>query len=35
MGTLGVTTMLELQLLEARKYVRTRYRRTSSVAEAV
>ncbi|KAH8897017.1 FAD binding domain-containing protein [Thozetella sp. PMI_491] len=34
-GTLGVTTLLELRLMEAKKYVRTRYRRTSSLAEAV
>ncbi|ROW06661.1 hypothetical protein VPNG_06706 [Cytospora leucostoma] len=34
-GTLGVTTLLEVNLVEARKFVRTRYRRTNSVAEAV
>lgn len=34
-GTLGVTTLLELGLVEAKRFVRTRYRRTSSVAEAV
>lgn len=34
-GTLGVTTLMELQLVEARKYVQTTYHRTSSVAEAV
>ncbi|KAH6618084.1 hypothetical protein B0J18DRAFT_436417 [Chaetomium sp. MPI-SDFR-AT-0129] len=34
-GTLGMTTLLEVELMEARKFVRTRYRRTSSVAEAV
>lgn len=34
-GTLGVTTLLELQLVAARRFVRTRYRRTHSVAEAV
>jgi len=34
-GTLGVTTLLEVRLMEAKKYVKTRYRRTSSVAEAV
>ncbi|PSR76628.1 hypothetical protein BD289DRAFT_418248 [Coniella lustricola] len=34
-GTLGVTTLLELNLVQARKFVRTRYQRTSSVAEAV
>ncbi|KAI4871079.1 hypothetical protein F4820DRAFT_401353 [Hypoxylon rubiginosum] len=35
LGTLGVTTLLELRLVEAREFVRTTYRRTSSVAEAV
>ncbi|ROW08480.1 hypothetical protein VMCG_03024 [Cytospora schulzeri] len=34
-GTLGVTTLLEVKLVTARKFVRTRYRRTRSVAEAV
>ncbi|KAF4988944.1 hypothetical protein FDECE_14858, partial [Fusarium decemcellulare] len=34
-GSLGVTTLLELQLQEAKKFVRTTYHRTSSVAEAV
>ncbi|KAH8903059.1 FAD-binding domain-containing protein [Coniochaeta sp. PMI_546] len=34
-GTLGVATLLEVKLMEARKFVRARYRRTSSVAEAV
>ncbi|POS76565.1 galactose-1-phosphate uridylyltransferase [Diaporthe helianthi] len=34
-GTLGVTTLLELNLVQAKKFVRTRYRRTTSVAEAV
>lgn len=34
-GTLGVTTLLELQLIQARRFVRTTYRRASSVAEAV
>ncbi|KAM7207450.1 hypothetical protein V8F20_002136 [Naviculisporaceae sp. PSN 640] len=34
-GTLGVTTLLEVQLMEAKKFVKTRYRRTNSVAEAV
>lgn len=34
-GTLGVTTMLELNLVKAKKFVRTRYQRTSSVAEAI
>ncbi len=34
-GTLGVTTLMELRLVEARRYVQTTYHRTSSVAEAV
>lgn len=34
-GTLGVTTLLEVNLVAARRFVRTRYRRTRSVAEAV
>ncbi|KAF4595980.1 FAD binding domain-containing protein [Ophiocordyceps camponoti-floridani] len=34
-GSLGVTTLLELRLVSARRWVRTTYRRTSSVAEAV
>lgn len=34
-GSLGVTTLMELKLVEARKWVRTTYHRTSSVAEAV
>lgn len=34
-GTLGVTTLLEVELVEAKKYVKTTYRRTSSVAEAI
>jgi hypothetical protein len=34
-GTLGTTTLLEVRLMEARKFVKTRYRRTRSVAEAV
>ncbi|PFH59005.1 hypothetical protein XA68_12934 [Ophiocordyceps unilateralis] len=34
-GSLGVTTLLELRLVKARRWVRTTYRRTSSVAEAV
>ncbi|KAG8169827.1 hypothetical protein KVR01_000572 [Diaporthe batatas] len=34
-GTLGVTTLLELNLVRAKRFVRTRYRRTRSVAEAV
>ncbi|KAI2622007.1 FAD-binding domain-containing protein [Hypomontagnella submonticulosa] len=35
LGTLGVATLLELKLVEAKKFVRATYRRTSSVAEAV
>ncbi|KAL2131379.1 hypothetical protein VTI74DRAFT_5161 [Chaetomium olivicolor] len=34
-GTLGLTTLLEVRLIEARQYVKTTYRRTRSVAEAV
>ncbi|OAA51630.1 FAD binding domain-containing protein [Metarhizium rileyi] len=34
-GTLGVTTLMELRLIEAKRYVRTTYHRTRSVAEAV
>ncbi|KAI0112469.1 hypothetical protein GGR51DRAFT_507189 [Nemania sp. FL0031] len=34
-GTLGITTLLELQLIEAKTFVRTTYRRTSSAAEAI
>ncbi|KAL2260142.1 hypothetical protein VTK26DRAFT_5945 [Humicola hyalothermophila] len=34
-GTLGVTTLLEVRLMEAKKFVRTTYRRTRSVEEAV
>lgn len=34
-GTLGVTTMIELQLLEAKKYVQTTYHRATSVSEAI
>lgn len=34
-GTLGVTTLLELELVPARRFVHTTYHRTSSVAEAV
>jgi len=34
-GTLGLTTLLEVGLMDARRYVRARYRRTGSVAEAV
>ncbi|XDG05771.1 hypothetical protein ABKA04_005386 [Annulohypoxylon sp. FPYF3050] len=35
LGTLGVATLLELKLIEAKRFVRTTYRKTSSVAEAV
>ncbi|KAI1177974.1 hypothetical protein F4777DRAFT_539948 [Nemania sp. FL0916] len=34
-GTLGITTLLELRLIEAKRFVKTTYRRTSSVAEAI
>jgi FAD/FMN-containing dehydrogenase len=34
-GTLGLTTLLEVRLMQAKKFVETRYRRTGSVAEAV
>ncbi len=34
-GTLGIATLLELRLVEARRFVRTTYRRTGSVREAV
>lgn len=34
-GTLGVTTLMEVRLTEAKKFVQTRYHRTGSVAEAV
>lgn len=34
-GTLGLTTLLEVRLMEARRFVRARYRRTGTVAEAV
>lgn len=34
-GTLGIVTMLEINLIKAKKYVHTRYLRTNSVAEAV
>ena len=34
-GSLGVTTMLELRLVEAKRFVQTTYHRTRSVAEAV
>ncbi|KAI1777089.1 FAD-binding domain-containing protein [Hypoxylon cercidicola] len=35
LGTLGVATLLELKLVDAKRFVRATYRRTSSVAEAV
>jgi len=35
LGTLGVTTLLELKLKEAKKYVKATYRRARSVDEAV
>lgn len=34
-GSIGTTTLMELQLMEAKKFVKTTYHRTSSVAEAV
>lgn len=34
-GTLGITTLIELQLVEAKRFVKTTYHRTSSVAEAI
>ncbi|KHN99047.1 FAD binding domain-containing protein [Metarhizium album ARSEF 1941] len=34
-GTLGTTTLMELRLVEAKKYVRTTYTRTRGVADAV
>ncbi|KAK3381361.1 hypothetical protein B0H63DRAFT_475498 [Podospora didyma] len=34
-GTFGVATLLELRLMKACKFVKTEYRRTTSVAEAV
>ncbi|PHH90953.1 hypothetical protein CDD83_2160 [Cordyceps sp. RAO-2017] len=34
-GTLGITTLLELRLVEAKKWIKTTYHRTGSVAEAV
>jgi FAD/FMN-containing dehydrogenase len=35
LGTLGITTLVELQLIEAKKFVKTTYHPTSSVSEAV
>ena len=34
-GTLGVTTLVELRLTEAKKYVETTYHRVSSMSEAI
>lgn len=34
-GTLGTTTLLEVKLMQAKKYVKTEYKRANSVAEAV
>ena len=34
-GTLGTTTLMELELMEAKRFVQTTYHRVSSVAEAV
>ncbi|KAF2686828.1 24-dehydrocholesterol reductase-like protein precursor [Lentithecium fluviatile CBS 122367] len=34
-GTLGITTLVELQLIQARKFVKTTYHPTTSVAQAV
>lgn len=34
-GSLGITTLMELRLIEARKYVQTTYHRTNSVADAI
>ncbi|KAH8674174.1 galactose-1-phosphate uridylyltransferase [Xylariales sp. PMI_506] len=34
-GTLGIVTLMELRLVEARKFVKTTYRRTNSVTEAI
>ncbi|KAI0407201.1 hypothetical protein F4802DRAFT_554516 [Xylaria palmicola] len=34
-GTLGITTLLEMRLIEAKRFVRTTYRRTNSAAEAI
>lgn len=35
LGTLGITTLMELQLVPARQYVKTTYHRCSSVAETI
>ena len=34
-GTLGITTLIELRLIEAKKWVKTTYHRTHSVKEAI
>ncbi|KAI1304063.1 hypothetical protein F5Y03DRAFT_359016 [Xylaria venustula] len=34
-GTLGITTLLEVQLIEAKRFVRTTYRRTNTAEEAI
>jgi hypothetical protein len=34
-GTLGITTLVELQLIKARKYVKTTYHPTTSVSHAI
>ncbi|KAL5598553.1 hypothetical protein BROUX41_003517 [Berkeleyomyces rouxiae] len=34
-GSLGITTLITLQLIEAKRYVKTTYHRASSVAEAI
>ncbi|KAI1430723.1 hypothetical protein GGR50DRAFT_683549 [Xylaria sp. CBS 124048] len=34
-GTLGITTLLELELIDAKRFVRTTYRRTNTAAEAI
>ncbi|KAK3934096.1 FAD-binding domain-containing protein [Diplogelasinospora grovesii] len=35
LGTLGITTLIELRLIKAKRYVKTTYHRTSSIREAV
>ncbi|KAL1897935.1 hypothetical protein Sste5346_003787 [Sporothrix stenoceras] len=35
LGTLGITTLMELQLVPARKYVKTTYHRCNSVSETI
>ncbi|KAL2755880.1 hypothetical protein ACRALDRAFT_2027540 [Sodiomyces alcalophilus JCM 7366] len=34
-GTLGITTLIEIRLIEAKRFVRTTYHRTNSVKEAI